>query len=421
MDILTQYWRMRKEVPNSYWTVYLWPFLGLLGGQAASSFGTALRVEAVRAKLEHVMLRPQLPLVRTLGHIANAADAGRHLSSQLVQEATQLAISSLHAMDDNAVGYLAKVTEGSNARGGSRSVAVGTDVPLQAIERFSLSLDDECFARDDDGEGHSTSASGDVRSLDDSESCIDDVPSEHASLARIAYDESFATEKILERYADGSRNVTQGHALGRVAASQQRIDLACHSPKLQGARTWLDINAVCASEVQMGVEQIHEAASDSVTTERFSWADEYEKLTEELYAQPAEEGPTKQCSSRQCAMLDGLTGVDTLEQARQERDLLHFLPSVVKVSDHLAKLASAMACHGNQDVLTKLVSRLIHEHSIEGESTACKLRNLAAMQVSLLRNHDKVIRALEYQSASPFENPDSCVCSQQLTSRHKKS
>ena len=66
-----------------------------LGGQAAGSFATALRVEAVRAKYANVMIRPKVPLLRTLGHIANAADAGRRLTTELVHEAIQVAISSL--------------------------------------------------------------------------------------------------------------------------------------------------------------------------------------------------------------------------------------------------------------------------------------------------------------------------------------
>ena len=149
-----------------------------LGGQAASSVGTALRVEAVRAKFEKVMVRPQLPLLRTLGHIANAADAGRHLSCQLVQEATILAISSLHAVDDNDIG--------STAKGDSRSVAVGTDVPRQAVECFSICLEgDECSARDVDGDRLSTAASRGLNSLDASADYSDyseDVVSELASL-----------------------------------------------------------------------------------------------------------------------------------------------------------------------------------------------------------------------------------------------
>jgi len=182
-----------------------------LGGQAANSFGTALRVEAVRAEFEKVMIRPQLPLLRTLGHIANAADAGRHLSSQLVQESTMLAISSLGAMNNNDAGCIVCVSGESTAQGDSRSVAVGTDVPLHAVQCFSLGVeDDECSARDVEDEHLSTAASGSVDSLDASEGYSDDVISELASLDHAGYDGGCDRSIVAEKHNDDAESPGPG-------------------------------------------------------------------------------------------------------------------------------------------------------------------------------------------------------------------
>ena len=55
-------------------------------GPAARNFGTALRVEAVRAKLKGCRMRDE-PLLRVLEWVAAAADSFRHLTAPAIQDA----------------------------------------------------------------------------------------------------------------------------------------------------------------------------------------------------------------------------------------------------------------------------------------------------------------------------------------------
>ncbi len=59
-----------------------------IGGQAASNFGTLLRVAEVRQVLGLHALRDK-PLGKVVGYISAAADAERHLTEAIVAEAEQ--------------------------------------------------------------------------------------------------------------------------------------------------------------------------------------------------------------------------------------------------------------------------------------------------------------------------------------------
>ena len=57
--------------------------------QAASNFGTFMRVESVRMELRDASIR-KTPLLRVLSYISDAADAHRHLNSTTICEAVSL-------------------------------------------------------------------------------------------------------------------------------------------------------------------------------------------------------------------------------------------------------------------------------------------------------------------------------------------
>ena len=58
-------------------------------GRAATNFGTLLRVGEVREMVDSAAVR-DLPLIKVLGYIADAADAQRHLTPTLIMEAIAL-------------------------------------------------------------------------------------------------------------------------------------------------------------------------------------------------------------------------------------------------------------------------------------------------------------------------------------------
>ena len=73
-----------------------------LHGKAVQCAGTALRVQRVRTALQVVSLRG-LPLLQVLGYIQAAADASRHLSATIIDEALVALQSSLDGLAEGRV------------------------------------------------------------------------------------------------------------------------------------------------------------------------------------------------------------------------------------------------------------------------------------------------------------------------------